>query len=48
MVDKHYRKVDKKKPGLLNEHLVFKLNEIIEFCASYSSSESFEIENLNL
>lgn len=29
--------------GLLNDHLVFKLCEIVEFCESFCGSESYEI-----
>lgn len=33
---------------LINDHLVFKLQEIQEFCEYYCGSESYEIPNLPL
>jgi hypothetical protein len=32
----------------LNQHILYKLSEIVEFCESYSSAEAFEIKNLTL
>jgi hypothetical protein len=48
MLEKHEKNIKKKKGGLLNEHLLFKLSEIVEFCESFCGSESFEIQNLTL
>ena len=43
MLKKHNKNILKKKVGLLNDHLVFKLTEIVEFCESFCGSESYEI-----
>jgi len=39
----HKKQLKKHNKGLLNDHLIFKLSEIVEFCESYCGSESFEI-----
>lgn len=39
MLNKHKHKLLKYKKGLLNDHLVFKLEEIIEYCENFCNSE---------
>jgi len=46
MLENNEKQLKLKKKSDLNDHLVYKLNEIVEFCDSYSSNESFEIPNL--
>jgi hypothetical protein len=46
MLKKNALKIKKQNMPLINEHLVFKLQEILEFCEFYCGSESYEIQNL--
>ena len=43
MMDHENERTKKNLPAELNKHLMFKLKEILDFCESFSSAESFEI-----